>query len=144
MYYITNTKPLFHRSVCSPWKNLGQNPPFLSNQIVIILKKGVVRQAVGGVEENIKIPTIFNKYKDIFNDLIESSDEESQDWRGPINKGSYRAPRFEGNLRGLLEKEDSLDQLSRLMPKTGKSQVYQPHDVVPLSPKSGKQQYKKS
>lgn len=58
-------------------------------------------QAIGGVEGNIEILAIPNKYKESLEDLIDSLNEESQDWPGPNDKGSCRAPRFKGNSRGL-------------------------------------------
>ncbi len=56
-----------------------------------------------------------NKYKDTLNDLIDSSDTESQDWPdspdrpGLIDKESRDAPRSRGGSPTLLE-ENCLDE----------------------------------
>ena len=94
-----------------------------------------------------------NKYKNTFDDLIDSSDidspdqPESLDRLGPIDKETRNAPRFKGASPSLLEEEeDCLDQdvlvtLLKLALKTRDSQVNKRHDVAPLGPKSGKAQY---
>lgn len=56
-----------------------------------------------------------NKYKDILDDFINSSDSESPDYVGLIDKRSYNAFRSKSSLAGLL-KRDCLDKdvLNRL------------------------------
>lgn len=82
----------------------------MSILIIIIFKKQVVRQAVKDVEENTKILAIFNKYKDTFDDFINSSDEQFQDWPQLIDKESYKAPRFKSSLRALSKEENISDE----------------------------------
>ena len=48
---------------------------------------------------------IFNKYKNTLDDLIDSSNAESPNWPGPIDKGSRNASRSENSLTELLEKD---------------------------------------
>ena len=95
------------------------------NQIVTILRKQVVKQAVGGRERNFEIVAIYNRYKDILDDLIDCPDPKSPP--GPINERSRNAPRSRGGSTGLLE-EDYLDEdvsasnrSSQLAPKTKNS-----------------------
>ena len=96
---------------------------------------------------------ISNKYKDIFDEFIDSSNTESSDqpkspdWPGPIDKGTRNALRSRGALLSLLE-EDCLDEdvlvtaLERA-PKTQNSQVYKCHNIILLGPKNGRIQYGK-
>ena len=49
------------------------------NRFVRTFQKCVFKQVVGGAEGKSEITAILNKYKDIFNDLIDSSDIESPD-----------------------------------------------------------------
>lgn len=49
------------------------------NQIVLILKKRVVKQTLGGSKENSEIMTIPNKYKDTLDNLIDSLNAKSLD-----------------------------------------------------------------
>ena len=88
---------------------------------------------------------ISNRYKDILDDLINSSDVESSDRLGPIDKGSCNLSRSERSLTRLLERDcldkNILDKSSRLAPKTRDSQVYQLHDFALLIFKSGRLQY---
>lgn len=140
MHYIKNTKSLFHRGVCSSWENLGRNPPSASKLDCIILRKRVVKQAVGGAEGSSELVAIPNRYKDTLDDLMDSSDTKSPDRPGPIDKGSRNAPRFEGSSMGLSEKdclnEDVLNRSSGLTPKTGDFQVHQRLDVALLVSKA--------
>lgn len=61
------------------------------NQIVTILRKQVVKQAVGKIEENFEITAIPNRYKDTIDDLIDSSDTKSSDGSKPIDNKSRNA-----------------------------------------------------
>ena len=98
-------------------------------------------------EENSGIVAICNRYNNTFDNLIDSSDAESPDWPGPINKGLRNAPRFEGSSKELSEGDrlDKVvsDKLSRLAPKTRDSQVHHFHDVAPLGLKSERSRYGK-
>ena len=93
-----------------------------------------------------EIAAIPHKYKDPYDDLIDSSDTESPDWPdsldrpGLIDKGSRNAPRFRDGLPTLLE-GDFLDKdvpVTSLEPasKIPASQVHQGHDIVSLGCKS--------
>lgn len=68
-----------------------------------------------GAEEKSEIVAISNKYKNIFNDLMNCLDTESSDWPdfsdwpGLIDKRLRNALRSIGNLSTLLEK-DCLDK----------------------------------
>lgn len=67
------------------------------------------------IEENSEIMTIFNKYKDIFNKLIDSLDIKFPDESKLIDKKLYNAFSFESNSIKLskdycLDKND-LDRL---------------------------------
>lgn len=66
-----------------------------------------------------------NKYKNILDNFIDSSNLESLDWPKPIDKRLFNASRSRGSSIGFLE-ENCLDEnvlasnrLSRLVPKTG-------------------------
>ncbi len=83
---------------------------------------------------------ILKKYKDTFDDLINSSNTKcqdlpkSQDWPGLINKGSQNAPMSRDGLPTLLE-EDRLDEdvsvmSLELVRKIRASQVHQHHNVA--------------
>lgn len=71
---------------------------------------------------NSEIMAIPNQYKETVNDFIDSSDPESPDWAGLIDKRSHNATVSEGNLADFLEgnclDKEVLDRLSWLMPKT--------------------------
>lgn len=73
------------------------------------------------MKENSEIIVIFNRYKDNLDDFIDSSNEKSLDWPGPIDKGSNNTPRFESSSIGFLKKyhldKNVSDSLSQLMPK---------------------------
>ena len=117
------------------------------NQIVTILRKQVVKQAVGGAKGNSEIMTIPNRYKDIFDDFIDSSDAESLDRPEPIDKGLRNTSRSDGSPTRLLKRDclnkNILDRLSQLVPKTRDTQMYQHYDVAPFGFKSGESRYKK-
>ena len=98
---------------------------------------------------------ISNKYKDTFDDLIDSSDTEfpnlpkSPNRLEPIDKGTRNVPRSRDASPSLLEEEeDRLDEdvlviLFKLAPKTRDSQVNKRHDIASFGPKSGRAQYGK-
>lgn len=92
-------------------------------------------------EAKSKIPGIPNRYKDILDDLIDSSDTKSWDWPGFIDKESSNVLRFKVSLRDLWEGEDLSDQSSSPMLKTGKSQLYQRCGVAFLGLKNRIAQY---
>ena len=93
---------------------------------------------------------ISNKYKDTFDDLIDSSDTESSDQLespnrlGPIDKETRNVPRSRGVLLSLSKEEkDRLDEdvlitSLKLAPNTQDSQMYRRHDITSLGPKSGR------
>ncbi len=74
-----------------------------------ILRKKVLKQAVGEAKEKSEIAEIPNKYKDTLDDFIDSLDTESPDrpdsptWPGQIDKGSQNAPRSRGGSPTLSE-----------------------------------------
>ncbi len=103
------------------------------------------------MEGKFEIVAIPNKYKDTLNDLIDSSDTESQDrpdssdWSRLIDKKSCNTPRYRNSLQ-TLSKEACLDEDVSVMslkpvPKIQVSQVHQRHDVAPFSLKSERAQY---
>lgn len=55
-------------------------------------------------KEKSEIMAILNKYKDTFDNPIDSLYPEFLDWPGLINEKLYNAPRFAGSLMGLLER----------------------------------------
>ena len=55
------------------------------------------------IKKNPEIVAISNKYKNIFDDLINSLDAESPDWLGPIDKKSCNIPRFKDSLTEYLK-----------------------------------------
>lgn len=144
MHYIINIKPLFHRAICLAWKNFDHNPSFLLKSVCYNFQKMNCQQAIKNREGNNKFLVIANKYKDIFDDFMNSSDEKSQDQPRPIDKRSCKAPRFKSNSRNLLEGENGLDWSLRLVLETRKSQVYQHHDIASLNPKIERPQYEKN
>lgn len=93
------------------------------------------------------ITAILNKYKNTFNDLIDSSDTKSPNWPTLIRKGSRNAPRSKGNIMGFSEEDcfdkDVLDTLLELILKTQNSQIHQCHNIATFDPKSRKTQYEK-
>ena len=83
---------------------------------------------------NYGIVAILNQYRDILNDLIDSSDPESSYPAGPIAKKSRNTPMSDGNLADL-SKGDCLDEnlsnrSSRLAPKAENLQICQEHVVA--------------
>ncbi len=129
-------------------KTWAEIPHLRQNRIVTILQTRVLKQAVGGAEGKSKIIAIPNKYKNTLDDLIESSDIESQDrpdspdWPRLIDKGSRNALQSRDGSPTLLE-EDCLDEDVPLepTPKIQASQVHERHDVTPLGPKNRRAQY---
>lgn len=95
------------------------------------------------MEENIEILAIFNKYKDPFDDLINSLNKEFYNWPRLNDKRSHKAPRFKNNSRGFLKGEDRSDRSSWLVLETAKYQLHYCYDVAHLGLKSGSQWYKK-
>lgn len=81
------------------------------NQIITILKKQVVNQAVKREKKNSEIVAIFNRYIDILDDFINSLDLESLSKL--IDKKSCNVFRFKSNSTDFLKKyyldEDILD-----------------------------------
>ncbi len=107
---------------------------------------------LGGAEEKSEIAAIPNKYKDTLDDLIDSSNTESQDrpnssdWPGLIDKGLRNTSRSRNGSPTLLE-EDRLDEdvpvtSLELAPKIRASQMHQRHDVAPFGPRSRRAQYR--
>lgn len=70
---------------------------------MIIFKKQVFKQAIGGAEGKTEIITIFNRYKDTFEDFIESSlDIKPPNIPKPIKKRVCNImPSFENPLTKL-------------------------------------------
>ncbi len=101
-----------------------------------------------GAEGKFEIVAIPNKYKDTFDDLIDSLDTEFPDQSNSpdrpelIDKGSHNMPRSRNDSLTFSEEDclnkDVLVTLLDLTPKIQTSQVHQRHDVIPLGPKSGK------
>ena len=60
-------------------KTLAKSSFLCQNRILIILRKRVLKQVVGGAEGKFEIVAIPNKYKDTLDDLIYSSDIEFPD-----------------------------------------------------------------
>lgn len=56
-------------------------------------------------KRNFEIVAIPNRYKDILDNLINSSDLESPDWSKLIDKKSHNIPKFGGSLIGFLKEE---------------------------------------
>lgn len=83
-----------------------------------------------------------NKYKDTFNDFIDSLDIEFPDWLKSIDKWSRNAFRSEDSstrfYKGNCLNKNVSKKLSRLAPKTRDSQVYQHYDVTLFDSKSGR------
>lgn len=57
--------------------------------IMVILRKQIFKQAVEEIEGKTKILTIFNKYKNTFEDFIDSSNIESSDISKTVDKGLH-------------------------------------------------------
>ena len=53
------------------------------DRIIVLLRKKVIKQALGGVEQKSKILAIPNRYKDILDDLVDSSDLEHPEMLHP-------------------------------------------------------------
>lgn len=68
------------------------------NRIITILKKQVVKQAVEK-RRRTEIVVIFNRYKDILDDFIDSLDLEILP--RPIDKRFYNTPRSKSSLTSL-------------------------------------------
>lgn len=56
------------------------------------------------MEGNIKIAAIPNRYKNIFDNFIDSSNTKFPNWPRPIDKKSRNVFKSRGNLMGLLKK----------------------------------------
>lgn len=84
---------------------------------------------VKGAKKKSETVVISNKYKDTFDDFINSSDLELPDWLRPIDKRLYNVSRSVDNSIRFLKKgcfdKNVLDyQSARWVPKTGNSQMY--------------------
>ncbi len=98
---------------------------------------------IGEAKGNSEIAVIPNKYKDSFNNLIDSSNTESPDWLDSpdwpelINKRLRNALRSRGGSP-TLSKEDRLDEDVPLepAPKIRAFQVYEHYDIAPFGLKS--------
>lgn len=103
---------------------------------------------MGWAEENFEIAAILNNYKDIVDELIDSSNTKSPHWSKPIDKKSCNTPRSRTIVMVFSEGDccnaDILVRSSGLAPKTRKSWGYQYHDVAPLNSKSRRACYIKS
>ena len=53
-----------------------KSPLQCQDRIIVLLKKKVIKQAVGGAEQKSEILAIPNQYKDMLDDLVDSSDLE--------------------------------------------------------------------
>lgn len=100
------------------------------------------------MERKSKMAAIFNKYKDTFDDLINSSDtkfsnlSECLNWPELIDKGLCNASKSRSFSPSFL-KENCLDKDTLVMaleraPKTRDFQVYKRNDIASLSSKSGR------
>ena len=121
---------------------------FRLNHIVTILKKQVVKQAIGTAEGKSEIVTIFNKYKDTLDNFINSLDLKSANRPYPIDEGLCNALRSAGNSMGLskgycLDKNISNCQSAWRAPETGDFQVHQYHNIALFDPISKKEHYRK-
>lgn len=96
--------------------------------------KRVVKQAVQGEVGNSETVPVCNQYKDTLDDLIDSSDLESQDQARPNDERSRNTLMSEDSSADLSERncidEDLLDRSSRLALKNKNSQVCQCHVVA--------------
>lgn len=92
--------------------------------------------------------TIFNKYKIIFNNLINSSNIEFSnqpkflDWLKSINNRIYNMLIFKNALSSFVKKnhlnKDISIMLLRLMPKIQDFHIYKCHNAILFNFKSGK------
>ena len=84
---------------------------------------------------NSEIVAISNRYKDTLDDLINSSDSESLDWLGLINKRSCNVSMSESSSADFLEgnclDKNLSDKSSRLASKIQDLQVRQRRIIVP-------------
>ena len=127
---------------------MSQNPPSTSRLNCHNFSETDIQAGSWGVKGKSEILAIFNKYKDTFDDLIDSLDMETPDWPNSlawprlIDKRSRNAPRSKSGSP-TLSKDDCLDEDVPVMlaPKIQAFQMHHPHDVASPSPKSGKVQY---
>lgn len=77
VYYITNIKNLFHGAYACREKTWAETPFFRRNKIITIFWKQILKKGVGKAKRKPEITAIFNKYKDIFDNLINSLVTES-------------------------------------------------------------------
>lgn len=120
------------------------------------------------MKEKSEIVVISIKYKNTFDDLINSLNRNSLNWLDSLNwpnssnqldfpnwpdfshqprlidKRLHNAPRSSSGITTLLENEyldeDVLVMLLKPLLKIQTSQMYQYHNVIPLGPKSGRTQ----
>lgn len=88
-----------------------------------------------GRQEDFDIVAIPNKYKDTFDNLIDSSDQESLNWTELMDGRFCYASRSEGSS-AIFSERDYLnknvpDRSSQLAPKTRDLQKRQRHVVIP-------------
>lgn len=90
--------------------------------------------------------TIFNRYKDPLDNLIDNSNPKSPDRPKLIDEGSRNLLRSAGNSTGLLEggclnKDVSNCQSARRAPETRDFQLHKYCNVVPFDPMSKRKYY---
>lgn len=123
IYYITNIKSLFYKDVCLFREKMSQNPLFTSKLDYHNLLE-IFKQAVREAKKKSKIMAISNKYKDTFDNFINSLDKKFLDQLEAINKRLYNTLKFENSLISFskrdcyLNSEDILNTLLELAPKT--------------------------
>lgn len=150
MHYIINIKNLYYKGICWSGEIISQNFFFASKLDCHNLLEISTQARNWEVEKKPKIMAIPNKYKDIYNNLIDSLDDKSSDWLGLINKRSCNMPRFESSSIDLSKKnyylnnKNILNTLLGLVSKIWNIQIYWYYNVGSFCLKKEKTQYKKS
>lgn len=99
-------------------------------------------------KENSNIITILNKYKNTFDDFIDSLDIKFLDQLGPINKRLHNISSFEDSLIGLLKEDclnkNVLDMPLKLVLQSQNFQIHQYYNIAIFGLKNERVQYRKS
>ena len=77
------------------------------DHIIVLLRKKIIKQAVGGAEQKSEILAIPNRYKDTLDDLVDSSDLEHPEMLHPNGQRQRNpTPNLEDNDDPLVGQEE--------------------------------------
>ncbi len=135
-FFVLQRHPNINHCTLGAYARLGKTwddtPSLRQDRILSILKKRVIKQAVGGRQEKAEILAIPNRFKDTLDDLVDSSNDSSDTEPSAILRqvdvSSDDIPGPGDSASGLEEGRD--------ISKNGSQRHHQRH-VTPSSPLGG-------